>query len=1220
MVRERPASARPRVRNVNAGVPARPASATVGAGGGELRGGRRQRGEYVEGGEVVEDEDDRELLSGGTQDTLTETWLNATQEGGGSSYPWLQNQVQHKHEQSGPVESQASRDGGEGVANSGLVNVAASLLDAEGRDAVVQHGSSDDDDEEDLLAGDDAFFIEDDGGEEGDDAFDCDQWGGNRSTQPWRPASAVRGRPESANQRSRAEGGGSTSVWQWAAIDGADDDALPQRLEALRLPLLHLLEPLVSKCGTGNIGKLVGFVQKGRADMCVSAVEDAARTLSKTRGGGGDSTSVSQTAYRLVVVGMFCGLMLVHEAKWTQAKEVLKKVLLLTGSYTKDYRHKTSLRVWTLVALAELHMSMGMPQVAFEYVETGIDAAEAAKSLSCRMLCLVIRASLFCSSLQFSRAVSDCECANRTLAKMDRGLSVGAGWAPFGRVRMSSVVSACVHHAHAISLLCQQPPRLKEAAEAATSAWAVASKLEEGGVGALTQIRRGCLRVRDLLVGGLEGEFGEKLVAQVRAATMRPVKTNVSEPTSTTAAPSQRSASAARGASSATVRSSSAASHQGTLTATTTKSESSKRPSAGEDHVRGTALLLAVMEATLRQSQEIEQGNEGEGGGDKLDVFSNLEVIRKKMRLDSTRDGPCLTAELGEGGPPAGVLAACERHMRGSWLRHSPVVQMRVSKAVHDFSTMLWSLHERGRHSDVIARDALQGGGGGAGAEQCEGCLLALCIDCVDFGAERFNQTQYGGRSGGGGDDGPGPMEDALAYFGVALTLTQREEMSEVLRRVVRAWVFDCVAECHYHKGDFGSCKSFLESAIDACSVQGGEAETLSLTEIRYGVLTHMIECHLKMGSALEALEVSLQLLNMLKSCSPHLFKYPPKLPLGLRPAFARCSTIDQTPLQELEQKPTIQIVSGDEVSEDAGSRFGIDVALWAPKLHASAAALGPGIGTRQKRRGQQRAVHSCRYLTAHVAYACACASARVGKLSDALSLVEFAKVNGERCVESWGWDGEKGRDSLERRVSDAGEMLRYIIREGEAPDSSLFRGVVSKEVADGGGAVSGAMGSLLKHGTVYHAMYQALASGWEARGPAGGGRPQRPASASQLEVRRRILSVEPPTRGMGGVSAGPPPRPGSRTRPSSALGASKGRPASALGVSREGGELGVGAVGGRRRPASALGAVKGGGWPGGGVERDEVRVAGAAYGQRLRPASASMHRDERRRPASAAA
>ena len=87
-------------------------------------------------------------------------------------------------------------------------------------------------------------------------------------------------------------------------------------------------------------------------------------------------------------------------------------------------------------------------------------------------------------------------------------------------------------------------------------------------------------------------------------------------------------------------------------------------------------------------------------------------------------------------------------------------------------------------------------------------------------------------------------------------------------------------------------------------------------------------------------------------------------------------------------------------VCVSAGSRFGSDVSLCTPRLQASIAATPKWEGHHPKRQeGEGVAVcHSLRYVTADVAFSTAAASARLGKFTDALSLLKFAEINGARA------------------------------------------------------------------------------------------------------------------------------------------------------------------------------------------------------------------------------
>jgi hypothetical protein len=75
-------------------------------------------------------------------------------------------------------------------------------------------------------------------------------------------------------------------------------------------------------------------------------------------------------------------------------------------------------------------------------------------------------------------------------------------------------------------------------------------------------------------------------------------------------------------------------------------------------------------------------------------------------------------------------------------------------------------------------------------------------------------------------------------------------------------------------------------------------------------------------------------------------------------------------------------------------------VSLCTPRLQASISATPKWEGHRPQNQGGEGGAicHSLRYVTADVAFSTAAASARLGKFTDALSLLKFAEINGARA------------------------------------------------------------------------------------------------------------------------------------------------------------------------------------------------------------------------------
>jgi hypothetical protein len=142
-------------------------------------------------------------------------------------------------------------------------------------------------------------------------------------------------------------------------------------------------------------------------------------------------------------------------------------------------------------------------------------------------------------------------------------------------------------------------------------------------------------------------------------------------------------------------------------------------PSAtGREGREAKELLLAVVEATIRQGIENEgkehqeaQGEASEGAQrhEGVQIEEAVAALREAMKgvglEEEEEEEEVLDAGAGEeDGIDAGVVSAVVRHMRGSWLRYSPVIQMTVSRALADFLVMIGALFARGRDAEIVAQ------------------------------------------------------------------------------------------------------------------------------------------------------------------------------------------------------------------------------------------------------------------------------------------------------------------------------------------------------------------------------------------------------------------------------------------------------------------------------------------------------------------------------------
>ena len=141
-------------------------------------------------------------------------------------------------------------------------------------------------------------------------------------------------------------------------------------------------------------------------------------------------------------------------------------------------------------------------------------------------------------------------------------------------------------------------------------------------------------------------------------------------------------------------------------------------PSAtGREGREAKQLLLAVVEATIRQGienegkehQEAQEGaDEGAQRHEGVQVEEAVAALREAMKgvgLEEEEEEEDMDAGAGEeDGIDAGVVAAVVRHMRGFWLRYSPVIQMTVSRALADFLVMIGALFARGRDAEIVAQ------------------------------------------------------------------------------------------------------------------------------------------------------------------------------------------------------------------------------------------------------------------------------------------------------------------------------------------------------------------------------------------------------------------------------------------------------------------------------------------------------------------------------------
>jgi len=476
---------------------ARPTSARAeveGASGGVFQGHIHGKGQGIGEEEEEEEEvmvgDDEEgfqeeereqaLLSMGVHETISDAWI--------SSQTDSLMREQEARSKDGEEEEEEDKDREEGDGEEDMQRrekgdaAIASIIaqDAPPAGAAAARGSGFFHEEDDEHGAEDLGIIEDDDDDDGDG---FDEWGeleagisgsSSGAHQAMRPASAVmRGRPPSAHRggvgssSSSAVGASSSSLGMWSVFAGDGEDVVP-RLEPLTLPLIEIVRPAAARLATGNVARLVHFIDVGKPMLCIDGLESAARTINRAR--GGDAAAMADMAGRLVVVGLFCGLRMMQVGSLEYAKQIMKTVQLLTGGYTRPYKHKPFLRVWVLVAHAELCTRMGMPEVAFEYVETAVDTAEASGGGAGRLVCMVSRASLFIRTCEFDKALADVECAKRTMARMERAGELSTSFKPFLK-STATIIGVCIAHARAVSLLCREAPRVSEAGDAAREAW-----------------------------------------------------------------------------------------------------------------------------------------------------------------------------------------------------------------------------------------------------------------------------------------------------------------------------------------------------------------------------------------------------------------------------------------------------------------------------------------------------------------------------------------------------------------------------------------------------------------------------------------------------------------------------------------------------------------------------------------------------------------------------
>jgi hypothetical protein len=440
--------------------------------------------EVVAVGDEQEDfqEDEREeaLLSMGVHETISDAWISSQ-----TDSLMREQQARSKDEE----EENRGREEGDGEedmqrrekGDAAIASIIAQDAPPAGAAAARDSGFSQEEEEDDEHGAEDLGIIEDDDDDDDGDGFD--EWGeleagfGGSSSgahQAMRPASAVmRGRPPSAHRggagssSSPAAGASISSLGMWGVFGGDGEEGVP-RLEPLTLPLIEIVRPAASRLATGNVARLVHFVDVGKPMLCIDGLESAARTINRAR--GGDAAAMADMAGRLVVVGLFCGLRMMQVGSLEYAKQIMKTVQLLTGGYTRPYKHKPFLRVWVLVAHAELCTRMGMPGVAFEYVETAVDTAEASGGGAGRLVCMVSRASLFIRACEFDKALADAECAKRTMARMERAGELSTSFRPFLK-SCATIIGVCIAYARAVSLLCREAPRVSEAGDAAREAW-----------------------------------------------------------------------------------------------------------------------------------------------------------------------------------------------------------------------------------------------------------------------------------------------------------------------------------------------------------------------------------------------------------------------------------------------------------------------------------------------------------------------------------------------------------------------------------------------------------------------------------------------------------------------------------------------------------------------------------------------------------------------------
>ncbi|KAJ1485727.1 hypothetical protein T484DRAFT_1792437 [Baffinella frigidus] len=270
---------------------------------------------------------------------------------------------------------------------------------------LVSDDEGDDEGEDIMVDGDeysDGEFIQEDDG----DGFDGeeDAWGRHfanyESSRTAHATSVSSMRPVSASNQGKrpvADGAGrSTAPTPDPALDrfrvpvqgahashGADLTDLEElKVEALSPSFVAVFQPLVaSKIAIGGSRMLLEYLERGYPEYCVEAVDKAVNSLARLK--GKDTKAVADMSYRLVVIGNYCGALLMEEGQHQHALDLFKKVELLTSTYTSSPAHSLSipgrclLRVWTLTNLGILHEKMHMPLVAWEYFEGALDHATA---------------------------------------------------------------------------------------------------------------------------------------------------------------------------------------------------------------------------------------------------------------------------------------------------------------------------------------------------------------------------------------------------------------------------------------------------------------------------------------------------------------------------------------------------------------------------------------------------------------------------------------------------------------------------------------------------------------------------------------------------------------------------------------------------------------------------------------------------------------------------